>query len=86
MPVLWAGHPADGGGRYGRAPLDWCAIVPGLRHLRAAIMGVRYETRAERGIRIGQWIATVLVLVIVTAGIVAGLWGLGIPDPSTARP
>jgi hypothetical protein len=49
-------------------------------------MGVRYETRAERAIRIGQWIATALVLVVVAAGIMVGLWGLGIPDPSMVRP
>jgi len=47
---------------------------------------MRYETRAERAIRIGQWIATAAVFLIVAAGILAGLWGLGIPDPSTVRP
>jgi hypothetical protein len=49
-------------------------------------MELKYETRAERVIRIGQWIATAFVLIIVAAGIMAGMWGLGLPDPSQVHP
>lgn len=42
-----------------------------------------YETRSERLIRIGQYTAAVAFTLLVIGGILAGLWGLTIPDPST---
>lgn len=49
-------------------------------------MELKYETRAERAIRIGQWIATAFVLITVAAGIMVGMWGLKLPDPSQVHP
>ena len=86
MPVLRPGHPADCGGHHGRAPLEWLARLPGLGKLWAAIMGVRYETRAERRRRIGYWIATAVMLAVFAGGMVLAFWGLSIPDPSMVRP
>lgn len=46
---------------------------------------MRYETPAERRIRIGQTVAAVAVVLIVAATLLAAWWGLQLPDPSTVH-
>lgn len=45
-----------------------------------------YETRTERRLRYLQYSAAAIALILAMTGILIGLWGLSLPDPSMVRP